>query len=67
MKELIFGMALGYLAFTETGHQLGNKAADVIVKNAKKTAEGYLNGLFGVKPGGKEKEDENHKEDRKDD
>lgn len=67
MKGLLLGMALGYLAFTENGHQLGNKAADVIVKNAKKTAEGYLNGLFGGKPDGKDGEDEDHKEDREDD
>lgn len=60
-------MALGYLAFTENGHQLGNRAADAIVKNAKKTAEQYLNGLFGGKPDGKEKDDEDHKEDREDD
>ena len=65
MKELLFGMALGYLAFTENGHLLGNKAADMIMKNAKKTAEGYMEKLFGVKP--EVKKDENHQEDRKDD
>jgi hypothetical protein len=49
MKELLFGLALGYLAFTENGHLIGNKAADIIAKNAKKTADEYMVKIFGDK------------------
>ena len=57
MKELLLGMALGYLAFTENGHMLGNKAADIITKNAKKTAEEYMGKVFGIKAEVKKDED----------
>lgn len=36
MLEMILGFGLGAMAFTETGRQLGNKAADMAVTAAKK-------------------------------
>lgn len=36
MLEMILGFGLGAMAFTETGRQLGNKAADMAVAAAKK-------------------------------
>lgn len=61
MKELLLGMALGYLAFTENGHLIGNKAADIITKNAKKTAEEYMGKMFGVKKEEVKKDEDNQK------
>lgn len=36
MLEMILGFGLGAMAFTETGRQLGNKAADFAFSAAKK-------------------------------
>lgn len=39
MLEMIVGMALSYIAFTEQGHKLGNTIAQVAVKEGKKMLE----------------------------
>lgn len=36
MIELIIGFALGGVAFTEKGRELGNKAFDMVAKEVKK-------------------------------
>ena len=38
--ELIFGVAIGYIAFTENGHAIGDKMADIAVKQLKNTVSG---------------------------
>ena len=42
MIELIVGFALGGLAFTEKGHQIGNQVFDVATKTATKMAKEVL-------------------------
>lgn len=40
--ELILGMALGYIAFTESGHEIGNKIADIAIKGGKAAYNRYI-------------------------
>lgn len=46
--ELILGVAIGYIAFTDNGHAIGNKLADIAVNQAKKTIVGSTNLLKAV-------------------
>lgn len=39
MVEMIVGMAIGYLAFTEQGHKVGNWVASAAVAEGKKLIE----------------------------
>jgi intein-encoded DNA endonuclease-like protein len=39
MLEMILGMAVGYIAFTENGHKVGNWVADMAVREGKKLIE----------------------------
>ena len=39
MIELIIGFALGGLAFTEKGHEIGNKVYDIAIKAAKEVTK----------------------------
>ena len=43
MIELIVGFALGGLAFTEKGHQIGNEVFDKIMKTAKEVMKNENN------------------------
>lgn len=43
MYEMLVGMALGYIAFTETGHEIGNSLADFAVKAGKPVVNKMLN------------------------
>lgn len=40
--ELLLGVALGYLAFTEEGRVMGNKMADAAVKGGKAMLQNYV-------------------------
>lgn len=40
--ELLLGVALGYLAFTEEGRVMGNKMADAAVKGGKAMIQNYM-------------------------
>lgn len=40
--ELMLGMALGYLAFTEDGRRIGNKMADAAMKGGKAVMQNYI-------------------------
>ncbi|MBE6710328.1 MAG: hypothetical protein E7579_04315 [Ruminococcaceae bacterium] len=47
--ELLLGVALGYLAFTEEGRVMGNKMADAAVKGGKAMLQNYVKkGISGV-------------------
>ncbi len=35
MYELLLGVAMGYIAFTEDGHKIGNNVADFAIRNCK--------------------------------
>lgn len=35
MYEMLVGIAIGYIAFTENGHKIGNSIADFATKNGK--------------------------------
>lgn len=35
MYEILVGVAIGYIAFTENGHKIGNSIADYAVKVVK--------------------------------
>lgn len=63
MKELILGMALGFLAFTEDGHRIGNKMADFVVKNGKPAVEQYVKPMLGGKLSEKKGREEMRHED----
>ena len=39
MLEMIVGMAISYIAFTEQGHKIGNWVAQVAVNEGKKMIE----------------------------
>ena len=43
MLELLLGLGIGAVAFTEKGRELGNKAASVAVQMAKKAVEDVKN------------------------
>lgn len=40
--ELLLGVALGYLAFTEEGRVMGNKMADAAMKGGKAMIQNYV-------------------------
>ena len=39
MYEMLVGVALGYIAFTENGHKIGNSIADFATKTVKPLVE----------------------------
>lgn len=39
MLELILGIAIGALAFTEQGHEIGNKIGEIAASSVKKAVE----------------------------
>lgn len=39
MYEMLVGIAIGYIAFTENGHKIGNSIADFATKTAKPIME----------------------------
>lgn len=39
MYEMLVGVAIGYIAFTENGHKIGNSIADFATKNGKTIIE----------------------------
>lgn len=39
MLEMILGIVVGYIAFTEEGHKLGDSVAKLAVKEGKKIME----------------------------
>lgn len=63
MKELFLGMALGFLAFTEDGRRIGNKAADFVIKNGKPAVEQYVKLTLGGKASEKKEREEKQHED----
>ena len=40
--ELLLGVAIGYIAFTEEGRAMGNKMADAAVKGGKAVIQNYV-------------------------
>lgn len=40
--ELLIGVALGYIAFTEEGRAMGNKMAEAAVKGGKAVVQNYI-------------------------
>ena len=39
MGGLLVGMVIGYIAFTEQGHKIGNAAANMIIEKGKNVIE----------------------------
>lgn len=56
--ELILGIGIGYIAFTENGHEIGNKMADIAAKSIKKTISDSV-GLIKKKPTNEETAEKN--------
>lgn len=56
--ELLLGIGLGYIAFTENGHEIGNKMADIAAKSIKKTISDGVN-IMKKKPASAETSEKN--------
>lgn len=52
MYEMLVGVAVGYIAFTDNGHKIGNSLADFMVKNGKPVVQKMLKN--GGTPNGKD-------------
>lgn len=55
--ELIIGVALGYIAFTEEGRAMGNKMADAAVKGGKAVVQNYIKKASAPESGQTQKEE----------
>lgn len=52
MLELLLGMALGALAFTEQGHEIGNKIGGMALDAAKKVMSNEKSDQSAKRPAG---------------